>query len=324
MDDLQKYSDLIKSLDAGNIATYAQIKEKIENLYKFLNTLDIEVAVKSHFESDYLNAINGIEKYQFSKGLVNSDERDAIGGLHELYKWIWSVKEAPEFDKLIPHLKMLSESATRINSSTNMINPVTLKQDDKTNKLIETIVAFYAVKSGTDVEIDDPITSSGGTNPDIIFSLNGKRVAFACKTLRSSSSQTILDNIRSAAKQINRAECDVGYILINTMNILPHEDISKNVYFDYKNPIEYLTNYINNIYKKMNKESAEELIEIFKSNKIRPIILSFLHSTTRINSDNQIISTMLKSTCVTELIDAKCTQEDLYIFNGINDFIHNR
>ena len=133
-------------------------------------------SVRSHLENDYLIANEFIENYKAEKHENQTSKgRAALIGLHELYRWIWSVRDAPDFRRLLPHMRMLAESATRINAATPMLNPVTGKQDDKTNKLIETIVGMYAIKIGNDVELDNPVESSNGTNPDVIFSYKGFR-----------------------------------------------------------------------------------------------------------------------------------------------------
>lgn len=304
---------------------YRDIKVDIERLHTFLNSLKISASVRSHFENDYLLALDFLEKYEGGKHAeLTAEGRSSVSGLHELFKWIWSVKDRPEFEKLIPHLKMLSESAVRINSRTPMISPVTGKQDDKTNKLIETIVAMYAIKIGSSIDIDDPVYSAGGNNPDVMFSYGGKRIAFACKTLRGSSANTVLENFRTAAKQINRADCDFGYIAINAMNILPHDQISEKVFNTPMKPLSILVAHIQALYEAVKNDSADELSEIFSFEKVRPIILTFVHSNILITSSAGNLSTMLKSTCVTEMVDGLATSEDVSVLSAVNEFIHNR
>jgi len=267
------------------ITAYDSIYKDIKDLLEFLNELGIDAAHRSHFENDYLLATEYIENYNSKRHDKLTDEgRIAVGGLHELYKWIWSIKDSDEFKIIIPHFNMLSESAIRINEKTPMISPVTGKQDDKTNKLIETIVAMFAIKVGSNIDLDDPIASSNGENPDIIFDYSGNRIAIACKTLRGSSSNTLLDNLRSAAKQIKRAKCDRGYIAINAMNILPHEKIVNNIYLDLNEPFTLLTSDIVNLYESVQVNASKELDEIFENQKVRPVILTFIHSTTRLGS----------------------------------------
>jgi len=307
------------------LTNYNTIYQNINELLNFLNQIGVDPAQKSHFENDYLIATDYIENYNNGKTeKLTTAGRNAIGGLHELYKWIWSIKDCPEFEKLLPHFGMLSESASRINEKTKMISPVTGKQDDKTNKLIETIVAMFAIKVGSNIDLDDPIASSNGENPDIIFDYSGQRISVACKTLRGSSSNTILDNLRSAAKQINRAECDKGYIAINAMNILPHDKIVNNVYSNLKEPFFLLISDIVGLYESMQIDATKELDEIFKDHKVRPVILTFVHSTTRLASNAGNLSTMIKSTFASPLRKNDENEVDLNLLNKVNDFIHQR
>ena len=114
----------------------SDIRIDIDKLYNFLKSQKITALARSHFENDYLIALNYLDEYDAgNQSKLTSEGRASVGGLNELFKWIWSVKDCPEFNKLIPHMQMMSESAVKINSLTPMISPVTGKQDDKTNKL---------------------------------------------------------------------------------------------------------------------------------------------------------------------------------------------
>ncbi len=183
---------------------------------------------------------------------------------------------------------------------------------------------MFAVKVGRNVELDDPLASSNGKNPDIIFNYANQRIAIACKTLRGTSINTLLDNLRTAAKQINRAKCDRGYIAINAMNILPHEKISNNVYLTLLEPFNILNSYIENLYGAIQHEAAKELDEIFTSKKVSPVILTFVHSTTRLSSLLGNVPTTIKSTFASPLRDIPEKQFDMKLLNQINEFIHQR
>ncbi|MHA5498452.1 hypothetical protein ACVSNS_01470 [Pseudomonas aeruginosa] len=307
------------------ITHYTTINDNIISLIDFLNELGVNASLKSHLENDFLIATDFFEKHQQGRHHELTEEgRAAVGGLHELYKWLWSIKDCPEFNILKPHLEMLSESATRINSTTPMLNPVTGKQDDKTNKLIETIVAMFAVKVGSNIDLDDPIASSNGNNPDIIFDHSGKRIAIACKTIRGSSANTLLDNFRSAAKQIDRADCDFGYIAINSMNILPHEAIKYNAYPDLSEPFEILTSKIIQLYKSLEADAHQEIREIFSNRKVRPVVLTFVHSNTKLVSLAGNVSTMIKATFASPLLEDPDNKFDISFLEKINEFIHQR
>jgi hypothetical protein len=306
--------------------TYDNIIGYIEELVAFLKTNGIEAEYKSHLENDYLLAHQFYEEYKNDPAAKQNEEgRAALGGLFELYKWIWSVKDCKEFHKLTEHLKLLVEASPKINSITPMMSPVTGKQDDKSNKFIEAIIGMYAVKIGENVDLDDPIKSSGGTNPDVLFDYKGKRVSFACKTLRGNSEDTILDNMRSAAKQIERAKCDFGYIVFNAMNILDHDKIKNNIYQEHIEPLNLIWQNLDSRYKYLRNNAEEDVLGVFSGSKTRSVIVTFVHSVTRIASPIGNLSTSLKATFATDFqIPGINTQNDIELLSGVNEFIHNR
>ena len=309
--------------------TYDEAINKCDELLNFLQSINIEPDIKSHLESDYLEAnkfVDDYNKFQSYLSETNKNKgREALGGLLELYKWIWSVKNSKEFSKLHEHLKLLAQCAPRINAEVPMLSQITGKQDDKSNKFIEAIIGMYAVKVGQNVDLDDPINSSGGINPDVIFDYFCSRIAIACKTLRGRSKETFLDNLRSAATQIERSACDFGYLAINAMNILPHDKIRDSIYDSLNEPMRILSEDIQSVYMDLRQEASDEVVEIFQGKKIRPAIITFIHSTTRMNTEFGITSTSFKSTFVTDL----CIPEiditpDIVFLAGLNEFIHDR
>lgn len=310
----------------GTLESYDTIIKNIDELISYLQSLQIEAELNSHLEDDYLDAHLFYESYKKSPSDIScSKGRQALGGLHELYKWIWSVKDTSEFDKLKSHLALLVQAAPRINSSTPFLSPVTNKQDDKTNKFIEAIVGFFAVAYGRDVDLDDPINSSGGENPDVIFTYQGKRVSIACKTLHSKNPTTILQNIDSAAKQITRASCDKGYILLNGMNIIDHGKIQGKVFNTEKEPFNILRLDLESIYQSVLNNCKCELEEIFSLNpKAIPIVITTIHSVTQLNSNFGVLSTSLKGTIITNFRNEdEYDEQYLTLPIQFNNFIHN-
>ncbi len=309
---------------------YDTINRRIEDLVRFLDFMDIEADIKSHLENDYLIACEFYSAYQTNPYNLqdHSEGRSAFMGLYELYKWIWTVKDLKGFEKLMPHLKLLIQASPCINSFVPMINPVTNKQDDQTNKFIEAIVGFFAIAYGSDVDLDDPVRSSNGKNPDVIFTFKKQRISIACKTLRSKHPTTIFDNIRSGARQISEADCDFGYILLNVMNIIEeeHNKIKNNIFSELEEPTVILTDAINNVYSNLLNERRDELDKLFETHpKVKPLIITVLHSTTKLRLPIGITSTSLKTTQVLNFIKQdKSNDTDLEILKLFNEFIHNR
>ncbi|MEZ3416204.1 hypothetical protein HP563_14225 [Pantoea dispersa] len=313
-------------MSKGEFENYTQIIKHIDELIDFLNSIQIDPESKSHLENDYLRAHEFFENYKNSpSNVTNADGRGALGGLYELYKWVWSVKESEEFNKLTPHLNLLLQASPRINAQTPLLNPVTNKQDDKTNKFIEAIIGFFTVAHGKNVDLDDPVYSSGGDNPDIIFTYQEQIISIACKTLRSKNPSTIFQNIESAAKQISRANCDDGYIVLNFMNIIDHGKIQEKIFTTVAEPFNIIKDEINELYASVLSTCKDELATLFSENtKTCPIVISIIHSHTKLNSPIGIISTSLKGTLITNLKDPDTYPEhQLELPRDLNNFIHN-
>lgn len=309
------------------IQSYETVIRRVDELLTFLESINIEPALSSYLESDYLAAHEFYEKFQRSGSTANDEPgRAALGGLHELYKWIWAAKRSAEFEKIHGHLELLVQSIPRINGAVSLISPVTGKQDDKSNKFVEAIVGLFAVAHGTSVELDDPIRSSGGGNPDAIFTFRGARISVACKTLRTSKPGTIFGNLSSAAKQISRADCERGYILFNSMNILEHAAISSCIYDTYLEPISVLIEGVKEKYRSVLAEYSEELKQIFLEHpKVSPNVITTVHSVTKIRSLAGYMSTSLKTTLLTNFgSDDEVGEADMAFPEAFNDFLHNR
>ncbi len=304
-----------------------EMKPQLDELVSFLKDLEIIPKSGSGLEDDYLEAMDYFENFnQTPQPTLSEKGRIAFMGLHELYRWIWSVKDCEEFDKLTPHLKLLAEAVPKINRNTNFLSNVTGRQDDKTNKFIELIFGLFAVSAGKNVTLDDPVHSSNGTNPDVIFDFNDTVTSVACKTLNSNNPMTLVDNIRSAAKQINRSQCDTGYILLNAMNIAEHARIEGYVYGSYPEAINIISKPLYEIINTVKIELKDEIEEIFKEyTKACPLVIIVLHSSTRIKTPLGNVSVSLKITLVDNILNADDTPKDVYILPAaFNNFLHNK
>jgi hypothetical protein len=97
------------------------------------------------------------------------------------------------------------------------MNEASCVTDDAANKTCELYVGCLALSRGWDVVLDHPVNSSGGSNPDVIINRNDQKWSLAVKTIHGHSSQTIFDNISSAARQIENSG-NVGIPFINLKN----------------------------------------------------------------------------------------------------------
>jgi hypothetical protein len=59
--------------------------------------------------------------------------------------------------------------------------------------------------------------------PDVACTYNGARWGIACKVLYSNDSDHHIDRIVEGAKQIERAACDFGVVIVNVTNLVRHD-----------------------------------------------------------------------------------------------------
>jgi hypothetical protein len=157
----------------------------------------------------------------------------AGAGVHDLAAKVvavWDTK--PEARTVLtPHLKLLAETCY---TGQNVANARWDKKGDvareqgSADKVIELYWACLCLLSEMSVAIDDPISSSGGLNPDVIATaVDGTRWAFALKTLSevpqsATAAKNLVRNIEKGSEQIRRASCDKGMVVVNLKNVLDH------------------------------------------------------------------------------------------------------
>jgi len=157
----------------------------------------------------------------------------AGAGIHDLAAKIvavWDTK--PEVKPLLtPHLKLLAETSYTGQNVTNARwdrKGGVAREHGSADKVIELYWACLCILAEMSVELDDPFSSSGGSNPDVIAkAADGTRWAFALKTLSEVSkpdtaAKNLVRNIEKGADQIKRAACDKGMVVVNLKNVLDH------------------------------------------------------------------------------------------------------
>lgn len=138
-------------------------------------------------------------------------------GVHELASHILEVRESPSFPSLVPHLRILNDGAALQNVPSG-------GGDQATNKLFELFAASLAMQCGTNVTLDDPHASTGD-NPDVLATLGGRRWGIACKVLHSLHPEGFIRHLEKGLEQIDNSPADIGVVLFNLKNVLPHDRI---------------------------------------------------------------------------------------------------
>lgn len=183
----------------------------------------IEVQQGSELEEACLAAVD--LNYQHKAGAPHDPRKDlrpvlrVVVGLRQLVEMILRAEKHPEFHKLVPHLQLLNKGSVPQNTPA----PAT---DQASNKILELLIALAALRDGQDLDLDDPDRSSAGKNPDVIVSMpDGRRWGFACKAVHGDAAMSLFDLIDKGVKQIDAADVDIGIVVLNFKNRLPHEQL---------------------------------------------------------------------------------------------------
>jgi hypothetical protein len=122
-----------------------------------------------------------------------------------------------EFGRLVPHLELLNRGLPAQTDRSTLV-------DDASNKIFELRLTLACFGFGANVRIDDPVLSSGGTNPDVMFKMSdGRDWGLACKVLYGSNPKTFADRLREGVDQIERSPAKTGFVCVSLRNLLPHD-----------------------------------------------------------------------------------------------------
>jgi hypothetical protein len=196
-------------------------KKRADDFIDLLYNIGIDVKPGSQTETDALAITDIVEMWRDpNKMPANVNTRQlfrSAAGFIDFGSKILAVQDHPDFHELLAHLKTLCDGSFVQNRWSSVLDAVA-------NKMIELYFGALSMQFATDVKLDDPVKSSGGTNPDVMFTYRGKRWALAMKTLHSVENvQTIFDNIRKGCEQIERSVADHGMVVINLKNVLNHD-----------------------------------------------------------------------------------------------------
>jgi hypothetical protein len=162
----------------------------------------------------------------------------AGAGVHDLSAKICAVwDKLPAKRQLItPHLKLLAETyyvgQNEANPRWDRIGGVPREHGDA-DKVVELYWGCLCLLAGLDVELDDPVESSQGRNPDVIAVASDKTVwSFALKTLSRSENaanvpKNLLANIQKGMKQIAASRASKGFVVVNAKNIVDHDSLRR-------------------------------------------------------------------------------------------------
>lgn len=209
--------------DASDFYSIQDAERKVDELLEILARYGIQVPRDSVLETLCLETWQWADNAEhLSSSVVSGDiddfreNRRRSLGFHDLIDKIVRLKDSPQFEVLVPHLRLLPESVF----TQNTWAPV---RDQGSDKVFELLIASTFVELAENVQLDDP-DESQGDNPDVLFTLNGTRWGVACKVMHGSSPRTFLERLAEGLDQIERSDAQRGLVLFNMKNLVRHDE----------------------------------------------------------------------------------------------------
>lgn len=204
--------------------SFEKFDEEIRKLHELLDELGIVVESESDLKEQTNKAFATLYYSLFSNERPPMSDSDqiklgaAMAGLGDLAAKINHARTTPGFMKLRPHLTNMIKGSLRMNEKSR-------ERDAVANKNSELYVGCLALGAGLDIELEDPNKGAGGKNPDILLKFEEDDWSIAVKTSHSKTPQTIFDNIRTGASQVERSN-RTGVVFFNVKNIINHEALA--------------------------------------------------------------------------------------------------
>jgi hypothetical protein len=224
------------------LVSFKDAAEIADRLIALLAREGISPLVGSSYESELLSLTQLLEVAK-NPSLIAADRQltalQIAAGVHDLAAKVLSVADQPEFQRLLPHLRLVAEAS--IPAATLTQNHTAEYNDDVSRKMAELYFACLAIRFAHDVALDHP-TASRGDNPDVMFDIEPsdgsarERWALAIKTISSRNGQTIFDRIREAGRQIDSSRCTAqnGIVLISARDALDYDTLWQSRFEDWQ------------------------------------------------------------------------------------------
>ncbi len=137
----------------------------------------------------------------------------------ELMLKVIAVSELSEYYKLRAHLELL------LGDEPFVQHYFTPQHEGNPNKVFELYLGCLTLLVTRNVEMDDPVHSAGGTNPDIKTVFLGRKWGLACKVLHGTHPGGYYDHLEKAIDQIEKSGADRGIVIFGVKNLLPFDQM---------------------------------------------------------------------------------------------------
>jgi hypothetical protein len=236
----------------------------------------------------------------------------------------------PGFTSLWPHINLLLENC---NFAQNTSHP---KEDTDGDKVFELYTALLLLPLCSALEVDDPVHSAGGKNPDLIATIGGKRWAFACKVMHSDAPKSMLDRFEDGVRQIKAAKVDRGIIVISLKSVIPHDlmwpivkcpDTDDLIYTPWPDE-RHLTRYLLGMGTEYDQSDVdattlrEAFVKRIDDDKVVPAVLLHLCTTAAVTKQTKPIPCMPR--LLYGIILGEIPADAQVVLRNLNDSLHDR
>lgn len=289
---------------------------------ELLTNNGIRISKDCDLESKFLSVFDVLFNFEKRERLNQEEDYRALfrdfAALYDLSLKILSVQTHKNFEQLIPHLEKLNTCSIAQNSKS-------LITDQDANKIIELYLASLCMRFCNKIDLDHP-HNSNGNNPDVIADINGQNWGFACKTIHSTNSQTIFENIEKAIDQIEKSISKTGISVINLKNVINHDAIwpAGKTFQTLDEPLSYLRFDIKSIYESLLSDiGIDKLKSLFIGKKSLPGILFIAQSASSVFRMETMspTATRINVMYLFQIDEEGFTTEDFEVIDQLNHFM---
>lgn len=190
----------------------------------------------------------------------------SLAGLGDMAAKLNMAMDRTDLYSILPHIVSMLKGSIRMNAWSGVL-------DQAANKTTELYVGALAIGAGLRVELEDPVNSAQGQNPDILLTRAGRDWAIAVKTPHSAGPRSIWGNIETAVKQIQRSG-RTGITLLNLKNVIDRKALLDMCPFPSVNDaINALRVASGSVIDAVRSETAEsDWDSLFKDSLARPLV----------------------------------------------------
>lgn len=197
---------------------FGQAQQLAGEFKALLQLVGIDFESDSSLERMSLSVSDIVNRRSSPESRDRTDIRALFGdqaALTDLAFQILQVRNHPNFDQLVGHLRLLNHGEAAQNRPAS-------QTDQAANKIFELLIACLAMRCGVNIQLEPERSSGKRRNPDVLATIRGRRWGIACKVLHSLNPESVIQNIDKGIDQIEASEAEVGFVVLNLKNVIDH------------------------------------------------------------------------------------------------------